>query len=36
VDLTRRIFDDSNAAMLFSDVDGVIRLWNRAAEDLLG
>ncbi len=36
LDLTARIFASSAEAMIFSDRDGVIVLWNDAAAALLG
>ena len=34
--LCRRIVEGSGDAVVFADRDGVIRLWNRGAEDIFG
>ncbi|OGP21806.1 MAG: histidine kinase [Deltaproteobacteria bacterium GWA2_65_63] len=34
--LCRQIFDTVGDAVIFSDRDGIIRLWNRAAEGIFG
>jgi PAS domain S-box-containing protein len=34
--LSDRIVRESGDAIVFSDVDGIIRLWNRGAEEMLG
>ena len=35
-DLARRIVDATAAAVVFADRDGLIRVWNAGAEQLLG
>ena len=34
--LCERIVEDAGEAVMFADTDGVIRLWNDAAEELFG
>lgn len=34
--LCRHIIEDSGIAVIYGDADGVIRLWNRGAEEIFG